>query len=80
MSKSSQSSKESSSKKIDKVVMDAEERKLKYDKLNKVEGSKAYTGSSARASLVGRTLDSKMQKLKKSQDPAYDYDSNADEG
>lgn len=79
MSKSSKNSKENSSKEIDKAIKDAEGKKHKYDKLNTSKGTKSKTSSSAGASLVGRTLVSKMKKLKRNKDPVDDYGSEVNE-
>lgn len=78
MSKISKKSKECTSKEIDRIVNEDAGGKLK-GKSKKAEGSKSKMGSSSGASKVRRTSISKMKNLKKSQDPAFDFDSDAGE-
>lgn len=61
------------------AVNDAGGRKLNTYNLKQTKGSKSKIGSSSGASKVGKTSVAKMKKLKKSQDPIYEFDSDVDE-
>lgn len=74
MSKSSENSKRGSSKKVSKAI-----GRHKDDKINSSEGARTQFGTSARTSIVGRTLKSSMKNLKKKNGSVDERGSNTDE-
>lgn len=79
MTKSSKNYKESSSKENGKAIRYAERRNHKNDKFKIFEDAKPKIGSSTRASMVGRTSNSKRNKLNKKKYPVEDYDLDDDD-